>query len=151
MSLRAHVLELVELFNRQKIDLPDGVVDRSCVLRLNGRAYHEQLGRSPQDPLVRLIGCGPAGYRFLLGALRHALHDPRLALHEPGVSEEPTASGGRLQARGTLAGRLRGVETPFAAEVMLEVSSDRGGHIVEIAATLGDADVELLLDARLRT
>jgi hypothetical protein len=150
MSIRDHVLELITLFNRQKTDLPDGVLRKDCVLRLNGRAYHEQLGRSPQDPLVRLIGCGPAGYRFVLSALRHAVREPRLTLQEPSVAEESTGHGSRLRARGTLSGRLRGRGDAVAIEFLLDVEADDAGRVRELATTLGDADVELLLEARQR-
>jgi hypothetical protein len=148
MPLHTDVLELVELFNRQKTDLPDAVLHRDCVFRLNGRAYHEHLGRPPDDPLVRLIGRGPAGYRFILAALRHAMHEPRVALHEASVVERPLHPGARLQARGTLSGRLRGAERRFSAEFSIEVLASREGQVAEMAATLGDADVEILLEAR---
>jgi hypothetical protein len=148
MPLTADVLGLVALFNRQSTDLPDGVLHRNCVFRLNGRAYHEHLGRSPDDPLVRLVGRGPAGYRFIMAALRHAMHEPRVTLDEPSIAERTLDAGTRLQARGTLSGRLRGAERAFAAEFLIEVIAGSEGRIGEMAATLGDADVEFLLDAR---
>jgi hypothetical protein len=149
MPLTTDVLELVALFNGQKTDLPDGVLSKHCVFRLNGRAYHEHLGRPPDDPLVRLIGCGAAGYRFVLTAVRRAMHEPRIALHEGSIVEAPLEPGARLQARGTLSGRLRGgPEGPFAVEFLIEVFASADGQVGEMAATLGDADVEILLDAR---
>jgi hypothetical protein len=148
MPIRSDLLELVALFNRQKTDLPDGVLHKDCVFRLNGRAYHEHLGRSSADPLVRLIGCGPAGYRFVVAALRHAVLEPRVALHEATVRERTVATGADLQARGTLTGQLRGSTSPFSAEFLVEAAADRGGHVSEIAVTLGDPDVERLLAAR---
>ncbi len=59
MPLSSDLLALLTLFNGQKTDLPDGVLHKDCVFRLNGRAYHETLGRPTSDPLVRLVGCGP--------------------------------------------------------------------------------------------
>jgi hypothetical protein len=148
MPIRSDLLELVSLFNRQKTDLPDGVLHRNCVFRLNGLAYHEHLGRPPQDPLIRLVGCGPAGYRFVVAALRHAVQAPRLALQESTLDEETLDTRTRLRARGALTGRLRGSDAPFSAEFLLELTADRGGHIGEIAVALGDPDVEILLEAR---
>ena len=55
MPLSTDLLALLSLFNRQKTDLPDGVLHKDCVFRLNGRAYHETLGRPAADPLVRLF------------------------------------------------------------------------------------------------
>jgi hypothetical protein len=78
---------LVSLFNAGKADLPDGALHKNCVFRLNGRAYHEHLGWPPSEPLVRLIGCGPAGYRFLLTALRYALPDAKVTLYGEHATE----------------------------------------------------------------
>jgi hypothetical protein len=146
--LTRHLVALATLFNRQKSDLPDDALHKACVLRLNGRAYHEHMGRPPSDPLVRLVGCGPAGYRFILSALRYALGEPRLALDEPSVTEDGDASGRRLRARGRITGVLRGTTSPFAAECALDLSADHTGRIVEIGVTMGDADVEMILAAR---
>ena len=150
MPLSSDLLTLLTLFNRQQTDLPDGVLRKDCVFRLNGRAYHETLGRPISDPLVRLVGCGPAGYRFILAALRHAIEEPRASLHEGSAVEDVTPDGTHVHARGTLAGTLRGTSGPFAAEFGLAAHADPDGHVVELAATLGDADVELILLARAR-
>ncbi len=61
-----------------------------------------------------------------------------------------TADGTRVHARGTLSGTLRGTAGPFAAEFGLSARADAEGHVVELAATLGDADVELIVLARMR-
>jgi hypothetical protein len=148
--LTRQLVALATLFNRQTSDLPDDALHRDCVLRLNGRAYHEHMGRPPGDPLVRLVGCGPAGYRFILGALRYALGEPRLALDEPSVTEDDGAVGRRVRARGRVTGVLRGTTAPFAAECALELHGDPSGRIVEIDVTVGDADVEVILAARRR-
>jgi hypothetical protein len=150
MPLSSDLTVLLTLFNGQKTDLPDGVVHKDCVFRLNGRAYHETLGRTTSDPLVRLVGCGPAGYRFILAALRHAIQEPEAALHEGSIEEEGPAGGTRVHARGTLSGTLRGTHRAVAAEFGLAARADADGHVIELAATLGDADVELILAARTR-
>lgn len=142
------VLELVTLFNQQKSDLPDGLLQKDCVLRLNGRAYHEHLGRPIADPLVRLVGCGPAGYRFVLAALRYAMDRPRLDLHLSPVVERSASGASVLHARGLLTGTLRGRSERFHAECALVVDADAAGQVRQIAVTMGDADVELLLAAR---
>jgi hypothetical protein len=147
MPLPPHLLELITSFNRQKTDLPDGAMHKACVFRLNGLAYHEQLGRPADDPLVRLIGCGPGGYRFILAALRHAVHEPRLAVDEETTAEDRAGDASRLRARGRLTGRLRGSGRDISAECLLEVTAD-GDAAREIAVTLGDADLELLREAR---
>jgi len=148
MPLQSDVLDLIALFNRQTSDLPDGLLHKDCVFRLNGRAYHEQLGRPAGDPLVRLVGCGAAGYRFILTALRYGMEEPRVTVHEGSIRHGTDAEGSHLDVRGSLTGTLRGRTGKCTAEFGMEVRADRGGHIREIAATMGDADVELLVRAR---
>jgi hypothetical protein len=141
--------DLVTLFNRQTQDLPERALHKDCVFRLNGRAYHEHLGRPASDPLIRLIGCGPAGYRLLLGALRHAAGSPELVVHTEQLCEVMHADRRRtLTARATLTGRLRHSRERLIAECGLTVTADPSGAIREIAVTMGDPDVELLLAAR---
>ena len=65
---------LVAQFNSGSLDLPDGLLDRNAVFRLNGVAYEDTMGRPAGDPLVRLVARGPAAYRFLS---RAALRRPR--------------------------------------------------------------------------
>ena len=140
---------LVSLFNAGKSDLPDGALHRNCVFRLNGRAYHEHLGRPANDPLVRLIGCGPAGYRFILTAVRYALPDAHVTVYDEHGSEH---RHGReeleVTRRAGLRGTLRGSGAPFRAECELTLREDHHGCIHEIAVTMGDADVELIMSAR---
>ena len=147
--LCGQVADLVTLFNRQKQDLPERSLHKDCVFRLNGRAYHEQLGRPPTDPLIRLIGCGPAGYRLLVGALRYAAGAPELFVHADQLREVMHADRERtLTVRATLTGRFRHTHQTFNAECDLTVTADQSGSIREIAVTMGDPDVELLLAAR---
>ena len=146
-----HLPSLVSLFNTGKTDLPDGALHRNCVFRLNGRAYHEHLGRAPDDPLVRLIGCGPAGYRLILTALRYALSDARLRLDDDhAVDHRRGKDAVELTRFAELSGVLRGGREPFRAECELVLREDLHGCIHEIAVTMGDPDVELILAARRR-
>ena len=142
---------LVALFNAGKTDLPDGALHRNCVFRLNGRAYHEHLGRPPADPLVRLIGCGPAGYRFILTAVRYALAAPKVMLYDDHAAERRQGREEvEVTRRAALSGILRGEGHPFRAECELVVREDVHGSIHEIAVTMGDPDVELIMTARRR-
>jgi len=149
MNLTSYLTELVAQFNAQKADLPRDAIHKDCVFRLNGRAYHETLGRPIEDPLIRLIGCGPAAYRLLLTALRYAVANPRLVL-EPVLPEEQQRGESSLSARAVLTGALRGTAVPLRAECALAIRGDVQGHIREIAVTMGDADVELIAAARQR-
>ena len=63
-GLIARLDELIALFNRKSLDLPDGLFDRHTQFLLNGTPFESMLGRSAADPLVLMIARGPAGYRF---------------------------------------------------------------------------------------
>jgi hypothetical protein len=149
--LSVKVLELVALFNRQKQDLPDGLLDKNCTFTLNGRAYQDHLGRRPGDPLVRLIACGPAGYRFLTTALRYAVETPRITLDESSLTEHDERDGARtIASDGTLTGTLRGDAESSRTSFHLAVRAGSDGVVREIAVLLGDADYERILAARRR-
>ena len=51
----AMVDQLIELFNKRSMDLPDGVFDRRTQFLVNGTAFEEMLGKSPGDPLVLML------------------------------------------------------------------------------------------------
>jgi hypothetical protein len=149
--LAVRVLELVALFNRQTQDLPDGLLDKDCTFSLNGRAYHDHLGRPATDPIVRLVGCGPAGYRFLTTALRYAIATPRVMLDESSVTEEADGHEARtFAADGVLSGTLRGDIGPSRAPFHFTVRASHQGTVCQIAVLLGEADCERILAARRR-
>lgn len=136
---------LVALFGRGSLDLPDGVLTRDTVFRLNGVAYDESLGR-PGDPLARLVGRGPGGYRFLLKALRFALPDARLAV---GALERTSLETGcRLAGTARLAGTLRGSGGAFDEPCTLALDYDAEGRLTVIDVTLAPAQVARIQAAR---
>jgi hypothetical protein len=139
--------QLVALFNRGTIDLPERAVAAACVFRLNGRAYHEHLGRPAADPLVRLIACGPAGYRLLVTRLRYILEDAHVDLRAD-ERREDGPDPDTATVRATLSGRVRGLAGARCTECSIRASADDAGSIREIAVTIGDADLEMLMAAR---
>src|ERR671919_1591805 len=129
--LVSHLSALVDLFNKGKADLPDGTLHKDCVFRLNGRAYHDTLGQPPSDPLVRLVGCGPAGYRFVIAAVRYAVPDAKVTVGDS-IAEQQTERGFHLTARALLSGSPRGSTQPFGPEFELELDGDSNARIREI-------------------
>lgn len=136
---------LVGLFGRGSLDLPDGLMTRDTVFRLNGMAYDDSLGR-PGDPLVRLVGRGPAGYRFLLKALRFGLPDARLAIRA--LERTSVDDGCRLSGGGRLEGTLRGSAEAFAEDFALRLTYDAAGRITAIDVDLDPAQVARIQAAR---
>jgi hypothetical protein len=136
---------LVGLFGRGSLDLPEGLLTRDTVFRLNGTAYDESLGGA-SGPLARLVGRGPGGYRFLLKALRFALPDARLAI---GTLERTSlATGCRLAGGARLEGTLRGSDEAFAEPLALDLSYDADGRLVAIDVELDPRHVARIQAAR---
>jgi hypothetical protein len=146
--LIARVEELVALFNRQSMDLPDGLLDRRSQFLLNGTPFEDMLGRPPGDPLVLMIARGPAGYRFAVKALQHAVPDARVQLGE--VEHDPDAGANGWIVPLWLSGRLRG--TGEAVETVMRVSVVLGDNGAAARANLviDAAEVHRLREARLR-
>src|SRR5690606_25379832 len=71
-ALIARLDELIALFNRKGMDVPDGLFDRRTAFVLNGDTFEALLGRPSPDPLVLMLTRGNAGFRFAAKSLQHA-------------------------------------------------------------------------------
>ena len=147
-TLLARLDQLIALFNRQSLDLPDGLFDRRTQFVLNGAPFEEMLGRSSADPLVLMIARGPAGYRFAMKALQHAVPDAR-------VERSGSVDAGRgPQAAFTvplrLTGHLRGSRDPIETVVSVAVVAGEADSVVRADAAVDPAALEPLRAARLR-
>ena len=145
-ALIARVTELVALFNRKSLDLPDGLFDRQTQFLLNGTPFEAMLGRSPSDPLVLMIARGPAGYRFAIKALQHAIPDARVELGAVGDAGEPEASVMPLW----LSGQLRGTGSMVNVVVRVSVGATAAGTVTRADARIDPAVLEPIREARLR-
>lgn len=139
--------QLIDLFNRRSLDLPDGLFTRQTQFLLNGAAFEEMLGRSPSDPLVLMLARGPAGYRFAATAVQHAVPDARLQRGE--LTERVTDGASVVATQCRLSGRLRGGAEPL--EVLIDVTLRfRGTAADQVAGTVDPGALERLREARLR-
>lgn len=137
---------LTHLFNEHSLDLPDALLDRGCVFRLNGVAYEDTMGRPVTDPIVRMVARGPAAYRFLAQGVRYALPDARLHLDH--VLPAHTVGSALASATATLEGTLRGTDTVFRARAAVAFVLGENNLVKEIGVMLDDAHVAALADAR---
>jgi hypothetical protein len=143
--LLARLQGLLLSFNGGSLDVPDGLIDRRCVFRLNGVAYEESLGRPVSDPLVRLVGRGPAAYRLLVQALWYAVPDAAVSLERVATSQ--TNCGGLITGCACLRGTLRtGGDLEGAADVALV--TDASGAITEMACVVDEQVLHAIEDAR---
>lgn len=139
--------QLIDLFNRRSMDLPDGWFTRHTRFLLNGVPFEDMLGRPPDDPLIRMLTRGAAGYRFTSKAVQHAMPDARLERGE--LTERVEADGRVVTGQCWLSGHFRGAGEAVDVLATIEMRL-KGATLGDIRATLDPADVIRLQEARLR-
>jgi hypothetical protein len=134
--------ELIACFNRRVMDVPDGFFDRDARFTLNGVAFETMLGRTDDDPLVRMITRGAAGYRFAAKPLLHALETALVSRMD---FEE---RDGRARGRLALRGMLRGSGAVLDEMVSVDLALSPGGGIARADVLISDAALDKLRSAR---
>ena len=117
MAIREAVDELVAAFNRGSLDVPANFFTARTAFALNGRSYESLLGGSPDDPLIRLLARGAAGYRTAAKALQYALTSPTIAIE----SFSNADSSGTHVASLRVEGRWRDSGEPFSGLATLRL------------------------------
>lgn len=139
--------QLIDLFNRRSLDLPNGLFSRHTQFLVNGVSFEEMLGRSPADPLVLMLARGAAGYRFAAKAVQHAMPDARL---QRGELDETSKDDSRVvSGQCWLSGHLRGTGEP--ADILIDVTLRfRASAAQQVSASLHPSALARLHEARLR-
>lgn len=127
---------LIAAFNRGSLDVPAGLFTARTAFTLNDRSYESILGGSPDDPLIRLLARGAAGYRTAAKALQYAVPGAVMSL---GPLSEPDASGVR-SATVHVEGKLRDSGEPFAADAGLRL---RCAHLELTSVDVSCAEEDL--------
>ena len=140
--------QLIDLFNRRSEDLPDGLFDRRTQFLLNGVSFEDRLGRSSSDPLVLMLARGPAGYRFALKAILHAVPDARLQRGD--ISEEGTDDGLVVRWQCWLSGHLRGTDEPVVTVFDSAFDLGPAGVVRRGSVVLPETELARIRAARLR-
>jgi len=133
---------LITYFNRRVMDVPDGLFDRDARFSLNGVPFEAMLGRSDEDPLIRMIARGAAGYRFAAKPLLHAFDDVLVSRVE--LEEEGTRARGRVALRGT----LRGSGAVLDETISIDLGLNGAGSIVRADVMIGDKALDRIRAAR---
>lgn len=137
---------VIDYFNRRKLDLPDGLFDRTTQFIINGAPFETLLSTAPHDPLILMLARGPAGYRFTMKALQHAVPDIRIERGEVDATA-PDALATRLW----LAGKLRGTSESIETIVDVRLKLNGAAQIEVAAATMNEAELTKIREARLRS
>jgi hypothetical protein len=141
-TLQDQLDSLIECFNRRVLDVPDGLFDRNAQFTLNGRTFEAMLGRNDDDPLIRMIARGAAGYRFAAKPLLHALETVLVSRMEFGV--EAYRARAVLALRGTLRGSGAVLDETVTVDLMLTST----GAVGRAEVVIGEAALDRIRTAR---
>ena len=144
-GLIAHVDQVIEYFNRRKLDLPDGFFDRKTQFVINGAPFETLLSTAPNDPLVLMLARGPAGYRFSVKALQHAIPDAKIERGDLITDGDPF----KITTKLWLSGKLRGSGDPINALVNVTLRLTAAGAVETASADLDAGELEQIRKARL--
>jgi hypothetical protein len=134
--------ELIACFNRRVMDVPEGLFDRNARFTLNGVAFEAMLGRGDDDPLIRMIARGAAGYRFAAKPLLRALETVLVSRMD--FDEGDGRARGRLALRGTLRGSGAVLDEPVAVDLALTPA----GAITQAHVLIGERALDRIRVAR---
>lgn len=133
---------LITFFNRRVMDVPDDLFDRNAQFTLNGRTFESLLGRSDDDPLVRLIARGAAGYRFAAKPLLRALDTALVS------RMDFTIEGSHARTALALRGTLRGSGTVLDELVTVDLALTPAGTVERADVKIGEHALDRIRTAR---
>jgi hypothetical protein len=137
------LFELFSAFNRGSLDVPAGLFTPKTAFSLNGRRYESLLGGSPDDPLIRLLARGAAGYRTAAKALHYGLQQPVISIES---LSDADASGARTVTI-RVEGRLRPSGAAFDGRAALHLEGT-DHQIDSLDVTCSDEDLERIASSR---
>ena len=133
---------LIACFNRRVMDVPDELFDRNAQFTLNGRTFESMLGRSDDDPLIRMIARGAAGYRFAAKPLLHALETALVS------RMDFSADADRARAVVALRGTLRGSGAVLDEMVTIDIALTPAGAVGRADVMIGEGALDRIRVAR---
>jgi hypothetical protein len=134
---------LLSDFNRGSLDVPANLFTPRTAFTLNNRTYESILGGSPDDPLIRLLARGAAGYRAAARVLLYALQRPVATIESMSAPDE----SGVVAASVRIEGLLRSGE-PFAGLASLRLSF-AGPELAAVDVVCREEDLTRIAESRL--
>jgi hypothetical protein len=136
--------QVIAFFNTRRMDLPDGLFDRTTQFVINGAPFETLLGQNPNDPLILMLARGPAGFRFTVKGLQHALRDAHVDREEVTAVADPSTATTRLR----LSGLLRDTAEAITAVVDVTLRLNAAGTVARAEAALDEVVLEKIRQAR---
>ena len=143
-TLTAGIDQLIAYFNARKMDLPDGFFERKTKFVINGAPFETLLGQSPSDPLILMLSRGPAGYRFTVTGVQHAVQNAHIDRGGIATDGDPL----KVQTELWLSGQLRDTGEPLNVMIAVTLELSPSGPIEIAAATMEETTLEKIRQAR---
>ena len=144
MGIREAVDELVAAFNRGSLDVPANFFTARTTFTLNQRTYESLLGGSPDDPLIRLLARGAAGYRTAAKALQYALTSPTIAIESLSDADPSGAQVASVRVEG----RWRDSGEPFSGLATLRLGRS-GSELTSVEVVCAEEYLARIASSRL--
>ena len=143
-ALTAAIDQVIAYFNARKMDLPDGFFDRKTQFVINGAPFETLLGQSPDDPLILMLSRGPAGYRFTVTGVQHAVQNAHIDRGDIATDGDPF----KLQTALWLSGQLRDTGEPLNVMIDVTLKLTPSGSVEMAAAKMDEPTLEKIRQAR---
>jgi hypothetical protein len=143
-GLTAAIDQVIAFFNAKKMDLPDGFFDRKTRFLINGAPFEALLGQSPNDPLILMLSRGPAGYRFTITGVQHAVHNAHVHRDDIRTDGDPF----KIKTQLWLSGQLRDTGEPLNTTVAVTLTLTPSGSVDSAEATMDQITLAKIRQAR---
>jgi hypothetical protein len=143
-GLTAAIDQVIAYFNAKKMDLPDGFFERKTQFVINGAPFETLLGQSPNDPLILMLSRGPAGYRFTVTGLQHAVQDAHIDRGDIVTHGDPF----KVKTQLWLSGQIRNTGEPIDTMIDVTLKLTTSGSVEIAAATMDEGTLEKIRQAR---
>ena len=143
-GLTAAIDQVIAYFNARKMDLPDGFFERKTQFVINGAPFETLLGQSPTDPLILMLSRGPAGYRFTVTGLQHAVRNAHIDRGDITTDGDPF----KVKTQLWLSGQIRDTGEPINTVIDVGLKLSQSGSVDIAAAKMDEAMLEKIRQAR---
>lgn len=143
-GLTAAIDQVIAYFNAKKLDLPDGFFERKTQFVINGAPFETLLGQSPNDPLVLMLSRGPAGYRFTVTGVQHAVQNAHIDRGSVTTDGDPL----NIKMQLWLSGQMRDNGEPINTMIDVTLKLAASGAVEIAAAKMDESILEKIRQAR---
>ena len=143
-SLTGAIDQVIAFFNARRMDLPDGFFDRKTQFVINGAPFETLLGQPPNDPLILMLSRGPAGYRFTVTGLQHAVRNAHIDRGDLDAVGDPS----KVKTQLWLSGQLRDTGEPVNVMIAVTLTLTAAGSVEIASASMDEPTLEKIRQAR---